>query len=170
MKLFGKIFLWFLAAIALMVGVIIFVTRTFQTDPLFTRLQRNTRSQMQVYAGTATQIAAAEGEAGLRTYLTRLRDVDPPRDVNLIDESGKMWFGSDDPVSAGQAIAIKALANNGVETDTSSDDRTLGAAPMTFADGRRYAVVVQWERQPAPSLFWGSTPAYLRLLGLLLTA
>ena len=46
MKLFVKIFLWFLAAIALMVGVIIFVTRTFQTDPLFSRLQRSTRNQM----------------------------------------------------------------------------------------------------------------------------
>src|SRR6476620_973770 len=132
MKLFVKIFLWFLAAIALMVGVIIFVTRTFQTDPLFTRLQRSTRSQMQIYAGTATQIAAAEDEAALRIYLDRLRDVDPPRDVNLIDENGKMWFGSDDPVTAGTGLAVRSLANNSVETDTSSDDRTLGAAPMTF--------------------------------------
>jgi signal transduction histidine kinase len=170
MKLFVKIFLWFLAAIALMVGVIIFVTRTFQTDPLFSRLQRSTRSQMQVYAGTATQIAAAEGEAGLRKYLARLRDVDPPRDVNLIDENGKIWFGSEEPVMAGRDIAARSLANNAVETDTSSDDRTLGAAPMTFSDGRRFAVLVQWERQPSPSLFWGSTLGYLRLGGLLLTA
>ena len=170
MKLFIKIFLWFLAAIALMVGVIIFVTRTFQTDPLFSRLQRSTRSQMQIYAGTATQIAAAEGEGALRIYLDRLRDVDPPRDVNLVDDGGKIWFGSEDPVAAGTALASRALAGNSVETDTSSDDRTLGAAPMTFADGRRFALVVQWERQPAPSLFWGSTPAYLRLGGLFLTA
>ncbi len=170
MKLFGKIFLWFLAAVALMVGVIIFVTRTFQTDPLFSRLQRSTRSQMLIYGGTATQIAAAEGEAGLRAYLSRLRDADPPRDVNVVGQDGKIWFGSDDTVSAAADLAARTLQSNGVETDTSSDDRTLGAAPMTFADGRRFALVVQWERQPAPSLFWGSTPAYFRLGGLLLTA
>ena len=31
-------------------------------------------------------------------------------------------------------------------------------------------LVLQWERQPASSLFWGSTLAYWRLVGLLLTA
>ena len=170
MKLFIKIFLWFLAAIALMVGVIIFVTRTFQTEPLFTRLQRSTRSQMQVHAGTATQIAAAEGEAGLQAYLERLRDVDPPRDVSLVDGEGRIRSGSGEIGAAGTALALRSLTNNSVETDTSSDDRTLGAAPMNFPDGRRFALVVQWERQPSPSLFWGSTAAYLRLGGLLLTA
>lgn len=169
MKLFGKIFLWFLAAIALMVGVIIFVTRTFQTDPLMSRLQRSTRSQMQIYAGTATQIAASEGEAGLRTYLARLRDVDPPRDVNLVDVNGGLWFGGDDPI-ADNDIATLSLASNSVETDTSSDDRTLGASAITFPDGRRFALLIRWERQPAPALFWGSTPGYLRLAGLLLTS
>ena len=48
MKLFLKIFLWFLAAIALMVVVVIFITRTFQTEPTFTRWQRGARSQLTV--------------------------------------------------------------------------------------------------------------------------
>ena len=56
MKLFIKIFLWFLAATALMIGVIIFVTRTFQTDPMVSRGQRSTRNQMMIYSGTANQI------------------------------------------------------------------------------------------------------------------
>src|SRR5256885_4919417 len=93
MKLFVKIFLWFLAAIALMVVVIIFVTRTFQTDPMFSRFQRSTRNQMSIYAGTATQIVNAEGENGLRAYLSRLRDLEPPREVDLVDSSGRTWFG-----------------------------------------------------------------------------
>ena len=46
MKLFVKIFPWFLAATALMVGVIVIVTRTFQTEPLVNRFQRSTRNQM----------------------------------------------------------------------------------------------------------------------------
>ena len=66
MKLFVKIFLWFLAAIALVVGVLMFVTRTFQTEPMVSRQQRSTRNQMTVYSGTATQIVNGEGEAGLR--------------------------------------------------------------------------------------------------------
>ena len=74
MKLFLKIFLWFLAAIALAVGMIIFVTRTFQTDPMFSRSQRSARNQMIVYGGTATQIASKEGEAGVRSFLSRLRE------------------------------------------------------------------------------------------------
>lgn len=170
MKVFVKIFLWFLAAIALMVGVIIFVTRTFQTDPLFSRLQRSARNQMQVYAGTATQIAASEGESGLRTYLARVADVDPPRDVNLVAADGKLWFGNDGQIPSAGELSRRVLDSENIETDTSSDDRTVSAAPVTFADGRKYVLVVQWERQPVPSLFWGSTPGYLRLGGLLLTA
>lgn len=71
MKLFVKIFLWFLAAVGLMIGVLIFVTRTFQTEPMVSRFERSTRNQMTAYGGTASQIAAAEGDVGLRTFLQR---------------------------------------------------------------------------------------------------
>ena len=75
MKLFLKIFLWFLVAIAMLFGVIIFVTRTFQTEPMFARWQRSAHSQLSVYAGTAVQIYNKQGDAGLRQYLIRLRDL-----------------------------------------------------------------------------------------------
>jgi two-component system sensor histidine kinase CpxA len=167
MKLFVKIFLWFLAAIALMVGVIIFVTRTFQTAPMESRWQRATRNQMQIYGGTATQIAAVEGETGLQTYLARLRDVEPPRDVSLVDEQGRVWFGGD---SNATDLIARTFTSNTVETDFSSEDRTLGSVPVTFPDGRRFVLVLQWERTAPPGLLWGSTPGYLRLGGILLTA
>lgn len=170
MKLFLKIFLWFLAAIGLMVGVVIFVTRTFQTEPLVSRWQRSTRNQMQVFSGTATQIASAEGEAGLRIYLTRLSETDPPRDLNLVDANGKIWFGQEGAIPTAGDLAARTFVSNSAEIDTSSDERTVGAAPVSFADGRKFALVIQWDRQPAPSLFWGSTPGYIRLGGLLLTA
>lgn len=170
MKLFIKIFLWFLAAIALVVGVIIFVTRTFQTDPMFSRFQRSTRNQMIIYSGTATQIAGAEGEAGLRTYLSRLRDLEPPREVDLVDTDGKFWFGDAEAITDSTDLISRTFSSGAAETDFSAEDRSVGAAPVVFPDGRRFVLVLQWERQPASSLFWGSTLAYWRLVGLLLTA
>lgn len=170
MKLFVKIFLWFLAAIALMVGVIIFVTRTFQTEPMVNRFQRSTRNQMLIYGGTATQIAGAEGEAGLRTYLSRLRDLEPPREVNLVASDGSVWFGAAGRIADSTELIGRSLSTGTAETDFTSEDRSLGAAPVTFPDGRRFVLVLQWDRQAPPSLFWGSTLGYWRLGGLLLTA
>lgn len=170
MKLFLKIFLWFLAAVALMVGVIVFVTRTFQTEPMVSRFQRSTRNQMIVYSGTATQIVNGEGEAGLRTYLSRLRDLEPPREVDLVDSNGNVWFGDHDEISDSMDLVSRTFASGAAEADFSADERTLGAAPVTFPDGRRYVLVLQWERQAPPSLFWGTTPGYARLAGILLTA
>ena len=170
MKLFVKIFLWFLAAVALMVGVIIFVTRTFQTDPMFSRTQRSTRSQMTVYGGTASQIVKAEGEGGLRIFLSRLRDVEPPREVQLVASDGTPWFGEVGKIADSQELIGRTFANGIAETDFSSDEKSLGAAPVNFPDGRTMVLIIQWERGVPPSLFFGSWLGYLRLAGLLLTA
>lgn len=170
MKLFVKIFLWFLAAIALMVGVIIFVTRTFQTEPMMGRFERSTRNQLTVYGGTGTQIVSAEGEAGLRVFLNRLKDLDPPRQVSLIGADNSIWFGDKVDSAGALDLVSRTLAAGQVETDFTGDDRTLGAAPVNFPDGRKFVLMFQWERQTPPSLFWGSTTAYVRLGGILLTA
>src|SRR5258708_16563848 len=170
MKLFVKIFLWFLAAVALMVGVIIFVTRTFQTDPMVSRTQRSTRNQMQIYGGTATQIVNAEGEAGLRNFLSRLRDVEPPREVDLVASDGAVWFGDQNEIEDSHELIGRTIASGAAETDFSFEDRSLGAVPVTFPDGRRFILVLQWERGAPPSLFFGSLLGYLRLAGSPLTA
>lgn len=170
MKLFVKIFLWFLAAVGLMIGVMMFVTRTFQTEPTVSRFERNTRNQMTIYGGTATQIVGAEGEPGLRTFLTRLKNLEPPRQVSLVGPNNVLWSG--DPIVSKDVndLVDKTLASGQVETDFSTEERTLGAAPVDFPDGRRLVLIFQWERSAPPSLFWGSTAAYGRLIGLLLTA
>lgn len=170
MKLFVKIFLWFLTAVALMVGVIIFVTRTFQTGPMESRWQRSTRNQMAIYGGTASQIVNAEGEQGLRAFLDRLSDVDTRRQVLLTGEDGSVWFGSAADTGDAREVVGRAISSGAVETDFSIEDRTFGAAPVTFPDGRRFALVFTWERQPPPSLFFGSWLGYLRLGGILLVA
>ncbi len=170
MKLFIKIFLWFLAAIALMVGVIIFVTRTFQTEPMVSRFERTTRNQLTVYSGTATQIVNVEGEAGLRTFLNRLIDLDTRRPVSLISPDGSVWFGTAIDSPQAKELAESTVASGAVEIRFSAEERSLGAAPVDFPDGRRYVLMFSWERQPPQSLFWGSTPGYIRLAGLLFTA
>lgn len=170
MKLFIKIFLWFLVAITLTNVVIVFVTRTFQTEPIINRFQRSTRNQMVVYSGTATQIVNAEGEEGLRQFLTRLRDLEPPREVDLVAEDGKVWFGTNDEVTDSTDIVGKTLESGEPETDYSVEEKTIAGAPVVFPDGRRFALVLQWERTGPPSLFFGSWLGYLRLAGLLLTA
>ena len=168
MKLFIKIFLWFLAAVAASNAVIYFVTRTFQTEPLVNRFQRSTRNQMNIYAGTATQIAHAEGEAGLRTYLERLQG-EMSRKVNLIANDGSVWFGERNEISDPGEIVRKTMSSGQVETDFSPEERTLGAALVDFPDGRRFALVLQWDRGSPSPLFWGSGLGYLRLGGVLLT-
>lgn len=169
MKLFLKIFLWFLAAVAVSNAVIYFVTRTFQTEPLINRFQRSTRNQMNIYGGTATQIARAEGTEGLNTYLTRLQGQDSTRKVVLVGGDGKVWFGSENEIVDVSEIVRQTIEAGEVQTDFTTEERSLGASPVDFPDGKRLALVFQWERGTPPSLFWGSTLAYMRLGGLLLT-
>ena len=111
MKLFIKIFLWFLVAIALSNVVILFVTRSFQTEPMMNRVQRSTRNQMIVYAGTATQIANGEGESGVKAFLTRLRDLEPPREVDLVAEDGNVWYGTTDDIEDSRELIGRTLTS-----------------------------------------------------------
>src|SRR5437764_13764708 len=113
MKLFLRIFLWFLAAVLLMVGVVIFITRTFQTEPMESRWQRSQRNQMSIYGGTAQQIADAQGEEGLRAFLGRLSDVDPPRQVALLAPDGTAWYGDGDDFVEAKDVAARSVAAGG---------------------------------------------------------
>nr|HMT09959.1 HAMP domain-containing protein [Pyrinomonadaceae bacterium] len=170
MKLFLKIFLWFLVAVALMIGTVIFVTRTFQTEPLVNRWERSTRNQMIVYAGTANQIVTAEGEAGLRTFLARLRDLEPPRKVELVANDDSVWFGDSVDIDESREVIAKTRTSGVAETDFAIEERSIGAAPVNFPDGRKFVLVLQWERGAAQGLFFGSWLANLRLLGVSLIA
>lgn len=169
MKLFFKIFLWFVAVVAISNFVIYFVTRTFQTDPLMSRFQRNTRNQMVIYGGTATQIARAEGEEGLLLYLNRLQGQDSGRKVNVVDAEGNAWYGGAGEIHDAKEIVARALGSGEAEIDFSQEDRSLGASAVEFPDGRRLVLLFQWERGEPRSLFWGSWLAYLRLGGVFFT-
>ena len=68
MNLFLKIFLWFLAAVSLMIGIVIFINWTVQTEPVVSRWQVSVRNQMNIYAETAGQIYQNEGQTGLISF------------------------------------------------------------------------------------------------------
>ena len=92
MNLFLKIFLWFLAAIALMVGVIMFLSWTVQTEPVVSRWRISIRNQTTIYAATAGQIYAIQGEAGLTEFLERVRKSETIGEVDVIGENGKVCY------------------------------------------------------------------------------
>lgn len=170
MKLFLKIFLWFLAAIALMIGVMIFVTRTFQTEPQFTRWQKSARNQLVFYSLTAEQVRAAGGDPGLHTYLSRLTENGTISDVSLIAENGTVIFG-EPKVGSDILSAIDRCRQTGLlEIDVNGTDPAVGAVPVSFGDGRNAFLAIRWEPPRAPSLFFDSWLGYARLAGVLLTA
>jgi hypothetical protein len=102
MNLFFKLLIWFLVTATLVFGVMYFITWTFQTEPMFSRVQRSSRNQMIIYGGTATQIINRAGEEGLRTFLTRLKNLEPPREVDLVSENGEVWFGTNEEIDDSQ--------------------------------------------------------------------
>ena len=169
MNLFFKLLLWFLVTATLVFGVMYFITWTFQTQPMFSRVQRSSRNQMIIYGGTATQIVNSEGEGGLRTFLSRLKDLEPPREVDLVSENGEVWFGTNEEIEDSQELISRTLVSNDAVVDFSPNEKALGAAPVTFPDGSKYVLVLQWETPRAPSFFFGSWLGYLRLAGMLLT-
>jgi hypothetical protein len=88
MNLFLKIFLWFLAAVSLMIGIVVFINWTVQTEPVVGRWQVSVRNQMNIYAATAGQIYQNEGEEGLRQFLRRIRGAETVSEVDLVAPDG----------------------------------------------------------------------------------
>jgi two-component system sensor histidine kinase CpxA len=170
MKLFFKIFLWYLVALAMMFGVMIFVTRTFQTEPAFSRWQRSARNQMAFYSATATQIQAAGGDSALNTFLARLNENGSIRDVVLIQGDGTVLYG--DPAFAPDFDNVVSGVRHTGETtiEVNGTDPALGATQLNFGDGRTAMLAIRWEPPRTPSFFFDSWAGYMRLVGLLLTS
>jgi len=170
MNLFFKIFLWFLAAVALMIGIVVFINWSVQTEPVMSRWRVSVHNQMNIYADTAGQIYDSEGEAGLKQFLDRIHDAETVSEVDLIDPEGRMWLGDGTTAGNYSDLVRRAFASNGVELDTSLPTTALAARPITFANGKSYALVVRWDRPRPVAIFGESQLRYLRLAGLLITA
>lgn len=169
MKLFLKIFLWFLATIVLIVTVMTFVTRTFQTEPLYSRWQRSAQRTLTLYAGTIEQISKYNDPNALTELLDRLRDNSSIRDLVVIDDRGNVIFGDPSVVAEFTDIKEQAKTAEGAVIDPTSET-PFGAVKINFADGRHGMLLARWEQQRAQGLFFDSWLGVLRLMGLLLTA
>jgi signal transduction histidine kinase len=170
MNLFFKIFLWFLAALALMVGVILFLNWTVQTEPVVSRWRISVRNQTNIYAATAEQIYNVQGESGLNEFLERVRTGETIGEVDLIGESGKVYLSAGVNAENYRDLVARALASDVVEFEFAQPDTALSARRLRFANGERFVLIVRWER-PRMIPFFGESPLrYLRYGALLLTA
>jgi len=170
MNLFFKIFLWFMAAIALMIGIVTFINWTVQTEPVVSRWQVSVRNQMNIYAATAGQIYDNEGQAGLKQFLQRVREAETISEVELIGSDGKVWLGDGSPTSDYSELVGRSFTSGDVELDTSQRETALAAKQLTFGNGQSYAFVVRWDRPRPVAVFGESSLRYLRLTGLFLVA
>ncbi len=169
MNLFLKIFLWFLAAIALMVGVIVFLNWTVQTEPVVSRWRISVRNQTNIYAETAAEFYKLRGDAALDEFLGRIRQLETISEVDLIAINGRSRLSEGVDPASYNALVSKALASDAVEIENYTET-ALSARRITLADGEQYVLILRWER-PRMTPFFGETPLrYLRYGGLLLTA
>jgi len=170
MNLFFKIFLWFLAAIALMVGMVVFLNWTVQTEPVVGRWRNSVRNQMTIYAATAAQIHDSEGERGLIGFLDRIRNADTVSEVDVIARDGSVWFTDAANVESYQGLVEKTFASGVAEIEVGPPDTALAAKHFVLDNGDSFVLLLRWER-PRPTPFFGESPLrYLRYAGLLLTA
>ncbi|HEV8592690.1 MAG TPA: ATP-binding protein [Pyrinomonadaceae bacterium] len=169
MNIFVKIFLWFLAAIALMVGMVVFLNWTVQTEPVVSRWRISARNQSNIYAETAGQIYEKEGESAMSTFLDRIRTAETVNDVFVFGEDGRAW-----PAGATrdnfQELMDKASASGEVEFDISQPETAVTAKPFRLSSGEKMMLVVRWERPKAIAFFGEPPNRYLRYAALLLTA
>jgi len=170
MNLFLKIFLWFLAAITLMIGVVAFLNWSVQTEPVVSRWQNSVRNQMNIYASTAAQIHDNEGDNGLKKFLDLLRTADTVSEVDVVTADGRVWFGDVQNADAYGSLIESALLNDTPQIERSSTDTALAARSFALANGRQYFLIVRWERPGAPSFLGDSRVRYFRYGGLLVTA
>ena len=169
MNLFLKIFLWFLAAISLMVGVVVFLNWTVQTEPVVSRWRVSVGNQTNIWAETAAQIYAGQGEAGLNEFLIRLRKPETIGEVDLIGENGKIWLSEGVNADNYKELVAKALTSDAVEIEN-QPETALSARQLTLPNGDRFVLIVRWER-PRFTPFFGESPfRFLRYAGLFLTA
>lgn len=170
MNLFLKIFLWFLAAITLMISVVAFLNWSVQTEPVVSRWQTSVRNQMKIYASTSAQIHDAEGDAGLKMFLERLRNSETVSEVDVISRDGRVWFGEVQSADDYRTLIESSFASSAPQLELSSTDTALAANSFTLKNGEQYGLVVRWERPRPPAFLGDSRVRYARYAVLLLTA
>ena len=165
MNLFLKIFLWFLAAITLMISVVAFLNWTVQTEPVVSRWQTSVRNQMNIYAATAAQIEDTQGDAGLKAFLDRLRDLDTVGEVDIVSREGVVQFGEVRNAAEYRDLIESSFATDSPQIELSSTDTALAAKSFTLKNGEQYGLIVRWERPRAPAFLGDSRASGMLVTG-----
>lgn len=152
-----------------MVGIVMFINWTVQTEPVVSRWQVSVRNQMNIYAATAGQIYQNEGETGLREFLRRISEAETVSEVDLVASDGTVWLGEGGQAGNYYDLASRALSSGDVEIEA-QHDTSLAARQVPVGGGKDYALVVRWDRPRPVAVFGESSLRYMRLGGLLLTA
>src|SRR5690606_11141582 len=124
MNLFLKIFLWFLAAIVVMIVVMLFLNWTVETEPVVSRWRLTVRNQTNIYAGTAAQIYERQGEAALVEFVERIRRSETIGEVDIIGRNGKVWASGGVDVANYAELIDKAHQSGDVEIKFESEPRS----------------------------------------------
>lgn len=170
MNLFLKIFLWFLVASGVMVGVVLFLNWTVTTEPVVSRWQSSIRNQTNLYAATIAQIHSTQGEAGVREFLDRIRQVETVTEVNLVRRDGSLWISDAADVSNYRGVIDGTFSTSDVGLELSSSDTAVTAKNLRLPNGEEYALVIRWDRLRPVPFFGESQLRWIRYAALLLTA
>ncbi len=153
-----------------MVGVVMFLNWTVTTEPVVSRWQSSVRNQTTLYAATIEQIHGTQGEAGVREFLDRIRNVETVTQVNIVRADGKLWLSDTDDVSTYKNLIQDSLGSDAVELELSSTDTALTARSFKLSNGDEYTLVIRWDRLRPVPFFGESQLRYIRYLALLLAA
>ena len=168
MNLFFKIFLWFLAAIALMVGTVVFLNWTVQTEPVVSRWRNSVTNQMTIYAATAAQIHDKEGEKGLNDFLDRIENAGTVSEVSVIGRDGTLKFGRRTDVESYRNLVAKSFESDATEIETVALNAIAGRS-YKLSNGDSFVLVLRWER-PQMTPFFGESPLRFLRFGVLIVA
>lgn len=168
MSLFWKIFLWFLLAMAAVVGVSVFISWTTQNEPFRERWQNNILSTANLYGDTAKQIYDKEGIDGVKQFLQTIKTNFPNREVCITKE--KPCFSVSDEQVVNKLIQ-KTLQSSTAEFESKGFDENYAAKKFVTANGEENVLVLKMDfpRPPPPfGVEWGVR--IIRILAILLTA
>ena len=170
MSLFLKIFLWFLLAMAIVVGVSVFVSWSTQGEPLAERWRNNSRNAVTVYAETAKHIYDIDGGIEVNNFLKIISENFENRFVCVANNPETDCFNGrfgNDP----RALIKKAFQSDEVVFDQIKFEENYSARRFTTKDGKNFVFVMRSEfpRPPMPfGMDW--TTRIVRILSILLTA
>lgn len=170
MNLFFKIFLWFMATCGLMVGVVLFLNYTVQTEPVVSRWRINIHERMKIYADTGSQIYETEGIEGLKKFTERLKIVNTITEVDIVSTDGKILISDVEDPRVYKSLIDKALQDGEVHIEPNKPRSSVAGKVFKTGGGITYVMIIRWTwPEPVPVL--GETRLkYLRGIGLFLTA